>query len=59
MASWNEDIAELVTIYHLTTKLNQPFVVYIKENGEIKLRFEPMKNKLVKKRLKQLEVFYS
>lgn len=59
MASWYEDIAELVTIYHLTTKLNQPFVVYVKENGEIKLKFEPMKNKLVKKRLKQLEFFYS
>ncbi|GEC78097.1 hypothetical protein [Flavobacterium aquatile] len=59
MASWYEDIAELVTIYHLTTKLNQPFVIYLKENGEIKLKFEPMKNKLVKKRLKQLDVFYS
>ena len=59
MASWYEDIAELVTIYHLTNKLSQPFVIYIKENGGIKSKFEPMKNKLVKKRLKQLEVFYS
>ena len=59
MASWYEDIAELATIYHLTKKLNQPFVLYIKENGKIKSKFEPMKNKLVKKRLKQLEVFYS
>lgn len=59
MASWYEDIAELVTIYHLTENLNQPFVLYIKENGKIKSKFEPMKNKLVKKRLKQLEVFYS
>lgn len=59
MASWYEDIAELVTIYHLTNKLNQPFVLYVKENGEIISKFEPMKNKLVKKRLKQLDVFYS
>lgn len=59
MASWHEDIAELVTIYHLTSKLNQPFVIYIKEHGEIKTRFEPMKNKLVKRRVKQLELFYS
>lgn len=59
MASWYEDIAELVTIYHLTIKLNQPFVLYIKENGKIISKFEPMKNKLVKKRLKHLEVFYS
>lgn len=59
MASWYEDIAELVTIYHLTNKLNQPFVVYIKENGQIMSKFEPMKNKLVKKRLKQLEFLYT
>lgn len=59
MASWYEDIAELVTIYHLTNKLHQPFVVYIKENGKLKSKFEPMKNKLVKKRLKQLDVIYT
>jgi hypothetical protein len=59
MASWYEDIAELVTIYHLTNKLNQPFVIYVKEDGEIKSKFEPMTNKLVKRRLKQLEIFYS
>ncbi len=58
MASWYEDLAELVTIYHLTNKLNQPFVVYIKEDGQIKSKFEPMRNKLVKKRLRQLKVFY-
>jgi hypothetical protein len=59
MASWYEDIAELVTIYHLTNKLNQPFAVYVKENGKIKSKFDPMTNKLVKKRLKQLAIFYS
>lgn len=59
MASWYEDIAELVTIYHLTNKLNQPFVIYVKEDGEIKSTFEPMTNKLVKRRLKQLQFIYS
>ncbi len=59
MASWYEDIAELVTIYHLTNKLNQPFVIYVKEDGEIKSKFEPMTNKLVKRRLKQLQFIYS
>lgn len=59
MASCYEDIAELITIYHLTNKLNQPFVIYVKENGKIKSKFEPMKNKLVKRRLQQLTVFYS
>ena len=58
MASWSEDIAELITIYHLTNKLNQPFIIYLKENDKLTVLFEPMKNKLVKKRLKQLSVFY-
>lgn len=59
MASWHEDLAELITIYHLTNKLKQPFVVYIKENGEIKSQFEPMKSRLVKRRMKLLDIFYS
>lgn len=58
MASWSEDIAELITIYHLTHQLHQPFVIYLKENDQITAVFEPMKNKLVKRRLKQLRVFY-
>lgn len=58
MASCYEDLAELITIYHLTNKLKQPFVVYIKEHGKVKAAFEPMKNKLVKKRVKQLQFLY-
>jgi hypothetical protein len=59
MASWYEDIAELLSIYHLTNKLKQPFVIYLKENDRVTAVFEPMKNKLVKRRLKQLRVFYA
>lgn len=58
MASCYEDIAELITIYHLTATLHQPFVVYVKEQGKIISKFEPMKNELVKKRLKQLQFLY-
>ena len=58
MASWFEDLAELATIYHLTHKMNQPFrVVVSKDNLELS-KFEPMKNKGVKKRLRQLKFFY-
>ena len=58
MAAWSEDIAELVTIYHLTTKMNQPFyIVVTKDNVEL-VRFEPMKNALVRQRLDQLSTFY-
>ncbi|MFC6997962.1 hypothetical protein [Rufibacter roseus] len=58
MASWFEDLAELESIYHLTKKMGQPFcVVVMKGNNEV-YRFEPMKNKLVKKRFRYLRRFY-
>lgn len=58
MAAWSEDLAELVSVYHMTSKLNQPFhVVVIKDNIEV-ARFEPMKNTLVRQRLDQLSTFY-
>lgn len=58
MASWFEDLAELVTIYHLTHKMKQPFLVTVKKKDLEVGRFEPMKNKRVKKRLGQLKFFY-
>lgn len=59
MASWYEDAAELISIYHLTQKLNQPFKVYVKEKGKVISTFDPMKNKLVKRRIKKLVFLYS
>ncbi|WP_229312082.1 hypothetical protein [Larkinella punicea] len=58
MAAWSEDIAELATIYHLTTRLHQPFYVVVTKDGVELARFEPMKNVLVKQRLDQLTRFY-
>ncbi len=58
MASWSEDFAELATIYHLTKKMNQPFYVLVRKNKLELTRFEPMKNKLIKRRLKQLKFLY-
>lgn len=58
MASWFEDFAELVTIYHLTAKMNQPYRISIKKNNREVAYFEPMKGKLVRNRLKQLRRFY-
>lgn len=58
MASWFEDIAELETIYHLTQKMNQPFYITVRKNNTEIFHFEPLKNDLVKSRLKQLTVFY-
>ncbi|WP_229364518.1 hypothetical protein [Fibrella aestuarina] len=59
MAAWFEDIAELATIYHLTTRLNQPFYVTVTKDDVEVARFEPMKNPLVKQRLAQLATFYA
>jgi hypothetical protein len=59
LAAWSEDIAELTTIYHLTSQLNQPFYVVVTKDQVELARFEPMENKLVKQRLKQLTILYS
>ena len=58
MASCYEDAAELITIYHLTQKLNQHFVILVKDSGRVLARFEPMKNKLVKRRFSKLHFLY-
>nr|WP_295926313.1 hypothetical protein [uncultured Dyadobacter sp.] len=58
MAAWSEDAAELLTIYHMTTRLKQPFYVVVTKNNVEVARFEPMKNPLVKARLGQLAAFY-
>ena len=58
MASWFEDLAELVTIYHLSKKMNQPFRVVVKKKDLELIKFEPIKSKGVKKRLAQLAFFY-
>ena len=58
MASWFEDLAELASIYHLTKKMNQPFYVVVSKHQKEIFRLEPMKNKLVKHRLRQLKIFY-
>jgi hypothetical protein len=58
MAAWSEDIAEFATIYHLTTKMNQPFYIVVTRNNVEVARFEPMKNALIRQRLDQLSSFY-
>ena len=58
MAAWSEDIAELATIYHVTTKLKQPFYIVVTKNNVELARFEPMKNELIRQRLSQLATFY-
>lgn len=58
MASWHEDLAEIVTIYHLTQKMHQPYKITVKKNGITIFTYEPFSNKRVKRRKSALNVFY-
>ena len=57
-ASWYEDLAEALTIYHLTEKMKQPYKVIVLKNGIQEVLYEPRKNKHVKKRHNYLQLFY-
>lgn len=57
-ASWHEDLAELVTLYHLTQKCGQPFRIIVSANGKEIAGFEPMESRLVKRRFRLLRRFY-
>ncbi|KQM77984.1 hypothetical protein ASE74_16345 [Pedobacter sp. Leaf216] len=58
-SNWHDDIAELLAIYHVTKKLKQPYIILVKQNGLVVKTYEPMKNKLVRKRLKHMAMFYN
>jgi len=58
-SSWHEDLAELLTVYQLTQKLNQPFRISVIDKDKKEIYFyEPMKSVLVKNRITQLKLFY-
>jgi hypothetical protein len=57
-ASWHEDLAELVTLYHLTQKCGQPFRIIVSANEKEIARYEPMKSGFVKRRFRLLRRFY-
>ncbi|MDJ1493127.1 hypothetical protein QNI19_09315 [Cytophagaceae bacterium DM2B3-1] len=55
-SSTHEDLAEYLTVYHLTHKLKQPFKIVVEDKQ--KFVYEPFNSKLVKSRTKLLEYFY-
>lgn len=59
MASWHEDLAEILTIYHLTQKMNQPYRILVKKNGVNIFVYEPFINKQVINRQTMLAMFYT
>lgn len=56
---WTEDLAEYVTVYHFTRKLQQPFRLVIRRNGQEVFRYEPMQSALVQRRIRLMKRFYS
>lgn len=58
-ASWNEDLAEMLTVYHLTQIFKQPFRFVVKQYGKEIFSYEPMGSALVKKRTGVLKFFYT
>jgi len=58
-SSEHEDLAEYLTVYHLTQKLKQPFQILIRDNDKKVFIFEPMKSRLTKSRIKYMKAFYS
>lgn len=57
-ASWHEDLAEYIAVYHLTQKEKQPFRITLIQNGKNIWTYEPMKNKRVLERGKAITVCY-
>lgn len=58
-ASWHEDLAELLTVYHLTSRLKQPFRITVAKDGKGLFSYEPMQSAAVRKRIGLLSYFYS
>ncbi len=57
--SWAEDLAELVTFYHITRELSQPYRISIVQRGTRVLLISPMESPAVRNRLDRIACFYS
>jgi len=56
--NWHDDLAEVVTWYHLTEKLKQPYRIEIRKKGQLIFVYEPIKSRLVRSRFDQMKRFY-
>lgn len=57
-SNWHDDVAELVTWYHLTERLGQPYRIVIRNTGKETFSYEPMKSDFVRHRFDQMNRFY-
>jgi hypothetical protein len=54
----HDDLAEVVTWYHLTEKLKQPYRIEIRRKGQVIFVYEPMRSRLVRSRFDLMKKFY-
>jgi hypothetical protein len=57
-SNWHDDLAEYVTWYHLTARLEQPYRIAIRRAGKEIFAYEPMKSPLVRERFSLMDKFY-
>jgi hypothetical protein len=58
LSSWHEDLAEFVTIYHLTQKAGYPFRISVSQGEQQILAYEPMNSPIVRRRARLMKRFY-
>jgi len=56
--SWYDDLAEFVSLYHLSEKLGQPFRIVVRDGTREVAAFEPMRSDLVRRRFAHMRRFY-
>lgn len=56
--NWLDDLAEYVSVYHLTEVLKQPYRLVIRRGNQEIFAYEPMKSDLVRRRIGQMKRFY-
>jgi hypothetical protein len=57
-SNWYDDLAEYLTLYHLTEKLHQPYRIVLRNDGHEAFVYEPLKSDLVRRRFGQMKRFY-
>ncbi len=57
--NWLDDLAEYVTVYHLTEVLKQPYRITVRNHDKEVFAYEPMKSALVRGRIGQMKQFYA
>jgi hypothetical protein len=57
--NWLDDLAEYVSVYHLTEVLKQPYRIAVRRGNVEVFAYEPLKSELVRRRIGQMKRFYA